>query len=256
MSTTDLARSTGSEEKRSRTAIEARVINETPYGGPIEVWAQDNEQPFDELLEFPVLGMHSTPVLAEGYTEIRALDSKMRFLGNVPDESLVMHVTVPTVAHPIFAEPFSATIDDALSFKARHWHEHLLVGEDRPVATPSQAYRTFRELMEMLSATQSDAAAAVGLSRGAVDTWRRGREPQPRNARRLYRTHTMLKTLNRRLGGHAELQHWLDVGAPTARELLLAGGLDTVDRMAAQVIFSGPAPASERIAAHVDERQR
>lgn len=253
MSTTKLARSTVQAPQRSPTAVEARVISETPFGGAIETWAQNNEQLFSELPRVVAFGMHVTPVMVEGVGDFRVLHSLMRFLKSAADESLVMHITVPTVAHPLFAEPFSATIEDALRFKARHWQSRPAPRHDPLTPTPSRAYGTFRELMEMLSANQADAAAAVGLTRGAVDTWRRGREPQPRNARRLYRTHTMLKALRRRLGGLAELQHWLDGGSPSARELLLAGDLDAVDRMAAEQIFSGPAATYERVAAYIEQ---
>ncbi|HEX8103572.1 MAG TPA: hypothetical protein VF533_13230 [Solirubrobacteraceae bacterium] len=258
MSTTDLVLATAPDAEPERTSIESYVINETPQGGAIENWAQHNERSIDELPGFGSLLAQHTPVRVEqlGTFQIRgfpAVRSHLRLLQAAFGQPLALHLTVPTVGHTILAATFGSTIEDALRFKARYWHEDRPSAQNEPVVEPSRAYRTFRELMEMLSASQAEAAAAVGLSRGAVDTWRRGREPQPRNARRLYRTHTMLKTLKRRLGGHAELQHWLEAGTPSAREMLLAGDLDAVDRMVSEIVFAGAPAASERIAAHVEE---
>jgi transcriptional regulator with XRE-family HTH domain len=145
-----------------------------------------------------------------------------------------------------FAKPFLKTLEAALRVRARQPDRH------ETAHAPSRAYRTFAELARMLGQSTAETAELLGLSRGTVYAWREGREPQPRNARRLYRTHTLLKTLTRRLG-HDSTLHWLATGDPTPLELLAAGNFAEVDRRASPLIFNAEPAVFERVDAHIDE---
>jgi hypothetical protein len=117
---------------------------------------------------------------------------------------------------------------------------------------PSRAYRTFRELAEMLGQTTGETAELLGIRRGTIYAWKAGGEPQPRNARRLYRTNTLIRTLTRRLG-HDNVLHWLVTGDPTPLELLARGDFAELDRRASPLIFNAPSADFERVDAHVEE---
>ncbi len=93
--------------------------------------------------------------------------------------------------------------------------------EPRIVPVPrSRAYRAFTELTAWLGMTQEETATLLGIGRTTPLAWRRGHEPQPARARRLFQTHALVKTLVRRLGTD-EARRWLGRGTPSPLELLL-----------------------------------
>jgi hypothetical protein len=153
-------------------------------------------------------------------------------------------VTWGSRSGPTFSDSFFGTIDAALRIHARRGIE--------TAPPPSRAYRAFQEIAATLGYSTSETAELLTLSRGTVYAWKAGREPQPRNARRLYQLHTLIRTLNRRLGLPAT-RTWLNSGKPAPLELLATGDFAAVDRQASEMIFHAPPPASERVAAHIDE---
>lgn len=152
--------------------------------------------------------------------------------------------TVGSYAASAIAAPLTATIEAALRLHAR------ARAEVRP--RPSRAYRAVREIASTLDYSIRDTAQLLGISRGTIYAWREGREPQPRNARRLYRLHTLLRTLNRRLGMPAT-REWLNSGVPAPIDLLAAEDFGAVDRLASAMIFGSGAMASERVGAAIAE---
>jgi hypothetical protein len=124
-----------------------------------------------------------------------------------------------------------------------------------PIATgapsPSRAYRTFTELAGWLGMTQHETARLLGIGRTTPLAWRRGHEPRPGRARRLYQTHALVKTLVRRLGT-METRTWLARGIPPPLELIAAGDVAAADDRAEALIF-GPPSGSAPIDAWSDE---
>jgi transcriptional regulator with XRE-family HTH domain len=106
----------------------------------------------------------------------------------------------------------------------------------KPKAAPARAWGTFSDLKEQLGMTQEELADAVGVGRTTPYQWQRGREPQPRHGRRLYELAATVGALRRRLD-HDAFQAWLASGDPPPRELLAAGDLATVNRLADEIIF-------------------
>jgi hypothetical protein len=145
-----------------------------------------------------------------------------------------------------FARSFGESLSEAIRVRA-------LESSHEATQAPSRAYRTFEELAEMLGQTTAETAKLLDLSRGTVYAWKAGREPQPRNARRLYRTNTLMRTLTRRLG-HDGVLHWLVTGDPTPLELLARGDFAELDRRASPLIFSAGPAVFERVDAHVEEQ--
>ncbi|MDP8942915.1 MAG: hypothetical protein M3N16_02160 [Actinomycetota bacterium] len=141
------------------------------------------------------------------------------------------------------AVPAAATLFDVLQRRHRAAVE--------PTQRESRAYRTFTELADWLGMTQEDAARLLGMGRTTPLAWRRGHEPQPARARRLYQTHALLSTLVRRLGREQTLR-WLDIGDPAPLELIRRGDVTAADDLAEQLIF-GAAPSRERLGAWVEE---
>ena len=112
-----------------------------------------------------------------------------------------------------------------------------------PTATaahsPSRAYRTFTELAGWLGMTQEETARLLGIGRTTPLAWRRGHEPRPARARRLYQTHALVKTLVRRLGT-VETRTWLARGTPPPLELIAAGDVVQADDRAEALVFGAP----------------
>lgn len=120
------------------------------------------------------------------------------------------------------------------------------------ISPPSRAWRTFEELSRWIGIGKVRTAKMLGISRGTTNAWKAGGEPQPANARRLYRSHTIVKTLVRRLG-FEETRAWLETGDPSPLDLLAAGDLAAVDRAASALVFVGSEQESERVGAFIPE---
>lgn len=122
--------------------------------------------------------------------------------------------------------------------------------EPRIVPVPrSRAYRAFTELTAWLGMTQEETATLLGIGRTTPLAWRRGHEPQPARARRLFQTHALVKTLVRRLGTD-EARRWLGRGTPSPLELIRSGNVAAADDRAEAMIFGAAVPS--RLDAWVD----
>ena len=128
---------------------------------------------------------------------------------------------------------------------------HYYVKLPAPAQPESRAYRTFVELADWLGMTQEETANVLGIGRTTPLAWRRGTEPQPARARRLYQTHALLSTLVRRLG-RDEVRRWLVAGDPSPLALIAQGDVTGADDLADELIF-GTAPSRERLGAWVEE---
>lgn len=103
-------------------------------------------------------------------------------------------------------------------------------------AVGSRAYRTFTQLAGWLGMTQHETARLLGIGRTTPLAWRRGHEPRPSRARRLYQTHALVNTLVRRLG-QEETRLWLVRGNPSPLALIAAGDVTRADDRAEELIF-------------------
>lgn len=116
----------------------------------------------------------------------------------------------------------------------------------------TRAYRAFVELASWLGRTQAETADLLEIGRTTPLAWEReGHEPQPARARRLYQTHALVRTLQRRLG-REEMRRWMESGDPSPLDLIAAGDVQRADNLADELIF-GTAPGRERLTAWVDE---
>lgn len=87
-------------------------------------------------------------------------------------------------------------------------------------ALRSPAFRVFTELRDWLNLSAHEATTLVGVGRTTPNAWEReGREPRPRQARRLYQLHGLVGTLVRRLG-RDEARLWLQQGDPARWRLM------------------------------------
>jgi transcriptional regulator with XRE-family HTH domain len=123
---------------------------------------------------------------------------------------------------------------------------------NRPEPQETRAYRTFAELADSLGMTQEETARLLGMGRTTPLAWRRsGHEPQPARARRLYQTHALVSTLERRLG-REEMRRWMGAGDPSPLALIADGDVTGADDLAEGLIF-GTAPSRERLGTWVEE---
>jgi hypothetical protein len=122
-----------------------------------------------------------------------------------------------------------------------------------PEAEPEglSAYRAFSELATWLRMTQEETAQLLDIGRTTPLAWRRGPQPRPALARRLYQTHALVKTLVRRLG-HDDALRWLHRGSPSPLEVIRAGDVTRADDLAEEMIFGSPA-RSARLDTWIDE---
>jgi hypothetical protein len=167
----------------------------------------------------------------------------------------LLPATQGTVVIRFFDVALRDTMDELFSSRARA-RSNISGSPTALVLTrgtpPARAWKTFEELSRWIGIGKVRTAKVLGISRGTTNAWKAGREPQPGNARRLYRTHTIVKTLVRRLGLE-ETRIWLETGTPSPLDLLSAADLGAVDRAASKLVFVGGQQESERVAAFVPE---
>lgn len=166
----------------------------------------------------------------------------------------VLPLTTPTATVPFTDMSFAHVRDLALialqplvTPTAAATHLPVAHIPHAPIVAPapalqSRAYGAFTELAGWLGMTQEQTAALLGIGRTTPLAWRRGHEPQPARARRLFQTHALVKTLVRRLGIDAT-RRWLERGTPSPLELIRAGDVAAADDRADEIIF-GPAVSS------------
>ncbi len=135
------------------------------------------------------------------------------------------------------------------------WGLAVRPNRDSPTAassrSPSRAYGAFVDLTKWLGMTQEEAAQLLDVGRTTPLAWRRGHEPRPALARRLYQTNALVKTLVRRLGIE-ETRRWLARGDPPPLDLIAAGDVVGADDLAAELIF-GTSRGLMRLDAWTDE---
>jgi hypothetical protein len=158
--------------------------------------------------------------------------------------------TQGTVAFEFFEQPLTDTADDLFTARVRR-----RLYADSPTRLQSRAWVAFTELAGWLGIGKVATAALLGVSRGTTIAWKRGGAPQPANERRLNRTHTVVKTLIRRMG-LPEARNWLESGTPSPLELLGDGDFEAFDKVASAVVFDPTARARERIDAFVGDDDR
>jgi hypothetical protein len=166
--------------------------------------------------------------------------------------SALTSFTHGTVVMRFFDAALTDSVDAIFNARARR-DESWMVEAARFSGTPSRAWRTFEELARWIGIGKVRTAREVlGISRGTTNAWKMGGEPQPSNARRLYRTHTIVKTLVRRLGLEGA-RSWLETGDPSPLRLLASGEFTAFDHAASALVFDGGAQESERIGAFTPE---
>lgn len=112
------------------------------------------------------------------------------------------------------------------------------------IAPRSRAYAEFVELAGWLNMTLEETADLLAVGRTTPFTWEReGREPQPRRARRLHQTHTLVGALVERFGEDGA-RRWLHAGRRPVFELIANGRLDEAEDRAQDLIFGQPGGAS------------
>ncbi len=156
-----------------------------------------------------------------------------------------VHRLASIALQPLVAPTATATYLPPLRIAHRY-----ALREPRIAPVPqSRAYRAFTELTAWLGMTQEETAALLGIGRTTPLAWRRGHEPQPARARRLFQTHALVKTLVRRLGTD-EARRWLGRETPSPLELIRSGNVAAADDRAEAVIFDAAVPS--RLDAWVD----
>jgi transcriptional regulator with XRE-family HTH domain len=138
-------------------------------------------------------------------------------------------------------------------FSASPWIELMryVVTHAEPAQGDGLAYRTFVELADALGMTQEETAKLLGIGRTTPLAWRRGSEPRPARARRLYQTHALVGTLVRRIGREAT-RRWLEIGQPSPLALIAEGDVAGANDLADELIF-GTARSRERVGAWIDD---
>jgi hypothetical protein len=149
-----------------------------------------------------------------------------------------VHRVASIALQPLVAPTATATYLQPLRIP-----HHYAPLEPRIAPVPqSRAYRAFTELTAWLGMTQEETAALLEIGRTTPLAWRRGHEPQPARARRLFQTHALVKTLVRRLGTD-EARRWLGRGTPSPLELIRSGNVAAADDRAEAVIFDAAVPS-------------
>ena len=168
------------------------------------------------------------------------------------------HRALATIALRPLLEPTPPTGMPRSALSASPLRAPLPMAEHEPIVAQtggtvgSGAYRTFAELAGWLGMTQAQTAALLGIGRTTPLAWRRGHEPRPRRARRLYQTHALVNTLVRRVG-LGETRLWLERGSPSPLELIGAGDVTAADDRAQELIFGAPSTAPTLDAWRPDE---
>lgn len=175
-------------------------------------------------------------------------------LGELKNAAYSYWLTIALAEPLATATPASFQLHVAPTFPSplvellRHYRTQV-----EPQREEARAYRTFVELADWLGMTQEDAARLLGMGRTTPLAWRRGHEPQPARARRLYQTHALVGTLVRRIGREGTLR-WLAAGDPAPLNLIRQGDVTRADDLAEELIF-GAAPSRERLSAWVDDSE-
>lgn len=112
----------------------------------------------------------------------------------------------------------------------------FLAARTLPASDPP-AYQAFKALGRLLNADDHQIAEMVGIGRTTPYTWKRdGREPRARSSQRIYEYQATIDALRRRLGAE-QFRDWLSEGITPRRDVLLAGGLESLDAEVHQVLF-------------------
>jgi hypothetical protein len=112
-------------------------------------------------------------------------------------------------------------------------------------ASPSAAWRAFKELGQWLGLDDPAVADAIGIGRTTAYSWRRvGHEPRRSTARRLFEMHSVLGALRRRLGVEG-FEGWLAGGVPAHHQKIAAGELEDLQAEVDQRLFAGGPPAPD-----------
>lgn len=107
---------------------------------------------------------------------------------------------------------------------------------------------SFNELVRWLEASEREISDMTGVS--LTYLWaleNAGCDPDPRAVRKLRQTHALLNALLIKLG-ESSTQRWLESGAPSRKERLISGDLNSVQIESRAVLFLGtrstPPPGS------------
>jgi hypothetical protein len=100
---------------------------------------------------------------------------------------------------------------------------------------PSRAWDAYKDLGNWLQLNADDVAEIVGVGRTTPYTWKRGREPRPETARKLFHLHGVIRALHRHFGD--DLVAWLGQGSPGPLKLLVDGKHRRFERLAAEALL-------------------
>jgi len=118
--------------------------------------------------------------------------------------------------------------------------EQPVVHRQAPTSDP---YTASQQLLDWIGITHAELAEITGIGRTTFFYWRRtGATPQLRTLRPLWRVYSLAQAVQGALGRRGA-QRWFNAGAPTPRELLLAGDFDEAELRAHRVVFQ---PTSTR----------
>jgi len=192
-------------------------------------------------------GMERFPVPTGAWMETRPSFDLHALIGSAIAETTVLVGGGVVGYRCLGCEEFEAarrtTLAPYLAKAAEAWEDTLRFVE-RLDEAPShedpgpRAWEAFKEVAALLEATDQEVAEAIGIGRTTVYTWQReDREPRRGTARRVYELRTALRSLRRRLGDEG-LRRWLLQGAPTRREVIVAGDLGSVAADIDSVLFA------------------
>ena len=194
----------------------------------------------DPLTTHPTAGLHDLALFS--VLPLAAPTAPVPLVGAAFDQ---VHRLALIALQPLVAPTATSTYLPPLRIPHRY-----ALREPRIAPVPqSRAYHAFTELTAWLGMTQEETAALLGIGRTTPLAWRRGHEPQPARARRLFQTHALVKTLVRRLGTD-EARRWLGRGTPSPLELIRSGDVAAADDRAETMIFGAAVPS--RLDAWVD----
>jgi transcriptional regulator with XRE-family HTH domain len=104
-----------------------------------------------------------------------------------------------------------------------------------------------------LGLTIDEVARATGIGYSTLHYWRRtGAEPRRSTVRNLWRLHSVGSSIVRMLG-HDEALGWLQAGAPSPYQCLLAGDIDRVEDLLSRWLFDQPALRQREPAVSIED---